>query len=535
MATILPIKYALDLTGVSPNNLVYQEPHSLISKRVRSLAPLYGPFFTESVVIEDVGNNRTLVRNVDFKCLDIVGIPTVQSGKEVCSIVVLVNSLVSNDVRMSYQALGGNYQGSYEAIQTLIDNLTADTRPVEWPNLINRPTSFDPTMHLHRVGDVVGFEYLVSAIDKLKNAVLLGDQISHDELLTFMSGKINALEALMRSGQNGMMALALSRATDANVATAQALTQINLADARAEAARVTAEAARQNIDLQMQNLQASENTALSMIGSVVAAFNAQGAAGLNFTPPAGSETALLFTPQESTGLVSSDYYWLTSDGELILGQAGRTLPQDQDPIFSLTLSTYKLLTGGQAQIEVRVRVHDQRPTATSGRFADGCILEIQPFSIDNGPNYLVSAYPSYCSLSYSESAKDGINRGARFGIQGVDSGANIPLTGGALPLLEAANRIGRHLLDMRADYNVLNYGSVTSRRGVIFDLPVGSEITMTFRLSGTSIAEIRKNVTMMFKQRLRIKNRALVSGQVVDTVVVDGPDAGKYRAVSATF
>ena len=108
-----------------------------------------------------------------------------------------------------------------------MDNLMSDTRPVSWPNVLNRPAVYEPSHHLHRIGDVIGFEYMVAELERLKTAVLLGDEIAHMEILTYIDVSIAGLEQLIDDSQNTVTLLAVTGATDANNSAIAALAQTN--------------------------------------------------------------------------------------------------------------------------------------------------------------------------------------------------------------------------------------------------------------------------------------------------------------------
>ena len=64
--TQLTIRYALDTTGVNPDNLVSGERHTLSDLRNRIIAPVNGAFFTDGFTIKDTVTGRTLVRGTDY-------------------------------------------------------------------------------------------------------------------------------------------------------------------------------------------------------------------------------------------------------------------------------------------------------------------------------------------------------------------------------------------------------------------------------------------------------------------------------------
>lgn len=216
-------RFNVDLTGTNVNNKVIDEPHLLANRVYRSIAPTYGPYYTESLVVVDGSTNTTLVRDTHYKCLDVVGIPTAQSGKEICTIIVVIDQSINSNILITYQALGGQYERTHEAIKLLVDNLLTNNRPIYWPNIANRPSTFTPSHHLHRVGDVIGFEYLVVELERLKNAILLGDEIAHNEILSYIDANINALKVMVDNNDNLVMLMGITAATDANTSATIAL------------------------------------------------------------------------------------------------------------------------------------------------------------------------------------------------------------------------------------------------------------------------------------------------------------------------
>lgn len=260
-----PTRFNVDLTGTSPSNRVEGEYHTLPNKTNRSVATTYGPYYTESLEVYDATTGNKLTRNVHYRCLDVVGIPTAQSGKEICTVIVVTNSNVGNAVRLNYQALGGGYEHTYEAIRLLMDTLLNDARLVGWPSLIDRLPSFNPSHHLHRVGDAIGFEYMVNELERLKSAILLGDEIAHMEILSYVDVAINGLRQLIQDTQNTVAILAITGATDANNSSIAALAQIEQAVAQAEQLTTSVTAATATIDDMLSAQVTSEAEAIALI------------------------------------------------------------------------------------------------------------------------------------------------------------------------------------------------------------------------------------------------------------------------------
>lgn len=195
---IIPSRYPLDLTATNINNFVEGDIRQLDNRQVRCVAPQYGPYFTETLSIRDLSNARLLTRGLDYQCLDLNDVATLKSHKEVCSIVAIISPAVSSSISMSYHVIGGEYEKDHGAIVNLIEALTNDTRPVLWPNVLNRPDSFTPAPHLTTTADIYGFESLLVSIEAIRKVLLFGDQIHTDRVLDYLEKTLNEFNIQIR-------------------------------------------------------------------------------------------------------------------------------------------------------------------------------------------------------------------------------------------------------------------------------------------------------------------------------------------------
>lgn len=203
--TPLVIQYPEDPTGVSPNNAVQNEPHTLSNRQVRVFATDYGAFYTESLKIRDAANNQLLTAD-QYYAAELYEVPSARYGKEICAIVVITDPTVSSNILVDYQALGGPFSTSATAIINQIENLNLDDRPVSWGNIIGKPSEFPPSHHLHDAGDVYGFEYLVHALDRIRAAIEMGDAISHDQIYLYIDRVKAELLDLINANQGNLQA-----------------------------------------------------------------------------------------------------------------------------------------------------------------------------------------------------------------------------------------------------------------------------------------------------------------------------------------
>lgn len=184
-------RYPLDITGTNPDNLVEGELRTLNNKTVRVIAPSYGPFFTESVVLYDNDTNTLLNKGTDYKCVGLLQDATEQYGKEICEVILVFKQGMSSNVRYNYQVLGGKFQLQSEFIAKLYDAVMHDDRPIDWVNVLNKPAGYNPSLHRHLLEDIYGFEPVVAAIERLRNAIILSDvpafESIHDRITNFIT------------------------------------------------------------------------------------------------------------------------------------------------------------------------------------------------------------------------------------------------------------------------------------------------------------------------------------------------------------
>ncbi len=175
------VQYPLDLTATSPTNLIVGEERDIFVNTERAFVPVAGSFYAESFKIVDADTDVPLVPVDDYVLAQPHSQAALRSGRDVQSVVVL-KIQAPRRVRYQYQAVGGEYSWNLEALVNLISELNLDERPVKWGSIVGRPLSYPPAPHMHDIGDTYGWEYVVWELERISNAILVGDEASHDEL-----------------------------------------------------------------------------------------------------------------------------------------------------------------------------------------------------------------------------------------------------------------------------------------------------------------------------------------------------------------
>lgn len=205
---VAPIfRYPLDITGINVDNFVSSEPHILPVLNIRSVSPTYGAYYTSSLVVTDTQNSKRLIRGIHYVCVELLEAVTLLYGQEICYLILITDPTVSSKISVDYQALGGPYTRSADAIINLYNQFNNDGRPVNWPDILNKPDRFNPTEHLHDIGDVYGFEYLVNELERVRQAILLADAPVFEQVLDYIDRQIKQLVDIIINKVNEASAL----------------------------------------------------------------------------------------------------------------------------------------------------------------------------------------------------------------------------------------------------------------------------------------------------------------------------------------
>lgn len=193
------IRYPEDLTGVNPDNRILNEIHTISpytsSRPRRIVIPNFRPFFTDTTYLKlyDLGSSTPLtplVKDADYKCVELSEEASIASGKEVCHSVIIENINVSEQVAVSYQTVGGLYTNDTANLVSLINTGLNDTRPVPWDNLLGKPFEFESLPHPHHLNDVIGYAPLIVALERLQTAITLSNNPAFERLVEYVRREI---------------------------------------------------------------------------------------------------------------------------------------------------------------------------------------------------------------------------------------------------------------------------------------------------------------------------------------------------------
>lgn len=199
------IVYPLDLTGEASSNLITGEVHDLSglpANQNRAFVLNYGPFFTTGLIVKNAADGTVLTPstldnpNGQYVATQLFVDMTLRTGKDICSVIVITDTTLPAGLQVSVtaQMLGGEYSASVDAIQQLIDGLSLGNQPVTWAGILGKPVLFPPAPHLHDLGDIYGFEYLVAALERIVQAIYIGDTAQLNAIYQYIDHEVAGLQ-----------------------------------------------------------------------------------------------------------------------------------------------------------------------------------------------------------------------------------------------------------------------------------------------------------------------------------------------------
>lgn len=161
----------LDVTGISPDNLVLQEEHILHSGDRKLVVPKYGSFFKEGLSIyTDTGTKLT---DDQYMIMELYQDASLRTGKAVFNVIVLTDPNINNKVKLDYQALGGDYCVHNEQLLAWFNTFKRDDLGADWSEITDKPKYFTPAKHKQHIRDLYGAEYIVEALMRVRDAIEL--------------------------------------------------------------------------------------------------------------------------------------------------------------------------------------------------------------------------------------------------------------------------------------------------------------------------------------------------------------------------
>lgn len=186
--TIDPQGFPLDLTGENPRNLVVNDTRTIAGNDDSVFVPDGGPFFTRTLVIQS--GSKTLIPNVDYKCLHLLKDASVESGLDVSAVVMITNDSISN-ITMNYQVIGGQYGETVPVIRQLLENADNLEKSISWnTHVYAKPDVFEPAPHFVSGEDFSDWASVLNGFQAIERAIMLKDVAAWESAFQYIDNLI---------------------------------------------------------------------------------------------------------------------------------------------------------------------------------------------------------------------------------------------------------------------------------------------------------------------------------------------------------
>lgn len=196
----------LDLTGSALSNLVQSEVHAIGPVGTRAFPLNYGLFYRDSLVVTDLATNLPLTEGTQYYPTQMDLDSSLQAGQEVDAVVIIVDTTVSANVSVTYQALGGPNSLNSALTQTAVSALNINDAAVTWASVTNKPKDYAPAPHVHQAGDVFGMEYLTAAMSRLASGITLGQGAAQAQVQAYAQAVVNEMAQIVANGEATLQA-----------------------------------------------------------------------------------------------------------------------------------------------------------------------------------------------------------------------------------------------------------------------------------------------------------------------------------------
>lgn len=185
----MPTMYPLDLTATLPGNYVQNQIHTITTAADRIIILAGGSFYTKDLVVKNAATNQVLVPIVDYRALEFNSEASLESGREVNSVLYISKTGVTS-VSISCRFIGGGYQNLNPSIlDSLSGQTSGELAGIPWGSVIGQPATWPPAQHHHLPNDWVGYDTMIALLEQIRQAVMHGNEPGLQALVQYMEAQ----------------------------------------------------------------------------------------------------------------------------------------------------------------------------------------------------------------------------------------------------------------------------------------------------------------------------------------------------------
>lgn len=164
-----------DPYGTNSSNLIEGERHVLTADSGNGFhffIPKAAPFFRKDLKVVHVGTGRELTIDVDYQLGWSFELATRRTYLPVYAAICVLDKTLNGTFEIQYRTIGGEYTMDESALLTYLSNTLVDPRTTTWESIQDKPLYFAPLEHRFSTDDLTGMSDVITALDRIRDAIL---------------------------------------------------------------------------------------------------------------------------------------------------------------------------------------------------------------------------------------------------------------------------------------------------------------------------------------------------------------------------
>ena len=209
-----PLFLERDLTGSGLLNLVSDEYHSVPSSQSTLIKPQYGKFYKQGAhvyTLTRTGDLRELAYKTEYVFVELDAPVSEITGLEVYKAIHIKTTDHSGNLYLTYQAVGGSDQPDLTLANSVTNTALTLNNAVNYSDIENKPSKFNPSPHQHDIADIYGFDYIVQGLEDLRQNLIYSNSAQPGNVVAYkdvtIRQKVVAAKNQIRAATQGLSSL----------------------------------------------------------------------------------------------------------------------------------------------------------------------------------------------------------------------------------------------------------------------------------------------------------------------------------------
>lgn len=132
------------------------------------IVPNAAPFFSQGLVVRRQSDNVILTLGVDYILTHRFVEASHSTGKQIYGSIAFLDRNFSQNVKVTYITLGGEWVLDDNTIITSLTNTLYTIQTVTWEQITGMPVAFPPIVHDHEADDLTGMADVIAKLEEIR-------------------------------------------------------------------------------------------------------------------------------------------------------------------------------------------------------------------------------------------------------------------------------------------------------------------------------------------------------------------------------